>query len=234
MIKAILFDFGQTLVDSADGFRSAEKEVQAKIYQDLGLTLWEEFLAIYRKTRKDFYSHSNFSRNAMWMEVYNYYRNECDLQLLEKWENDYWKMVMMKTILFPETIRVLENLAFKYKLGLITNTQGQKTSVKHRFGQFPELGRFFKDIIVAGEEDIPPKPDPAPFLLSLKNLNVEHSEAIYVGDDWRIDICGARDAGIQPIWLQHYSVHRSWPVGDTSVQVITNLDQLLNLGDIPY
>jgi FMN phosphatase YigB (HAD superfamily) len=28
MIKAILFDFGQTLVDSSNGFRAAEKEAQ--------------------------------------------------------------------------------------------------------------------------------------------------------------------------------------------------------------
>ena len=30
MIKAIIFDFGQTLVDSADGFRSAEKIAKEK------------------------------------------------------------------------------------------------------------------------------------------------------------------------------------------------------------
>ena len=28
MIKAILFDWGQTLVDSAQGFRAAEKQAQ--------------------------------------------------------------------------------------------------------------------------------------------------------------------------------------------------------------
>jgi phosphoglycolate phosphatase-like HAD superfamily hydrolase len=28
MIKAVIFDFGQTLVDSAGGFRKAEKEAQ--------------------------------------------------------------------------------------------------------------------------------------------------------------------------------------------------------------
>ena len=232
MIKAILFDFGQTLVDSADGFRTAEKDVQKKIYQNTASTTWEEFLSVYRKIRKAFYSRSNFSRNAMWMGIYSHYRNACDLQLLEKWENDYWETVKTKTTLFPETIRVLEGLAVKYKLGLVTNTQGQKTPVKHRIALFPELEKFFKDIIVAGEGGIPPKPDPSPFHRSLKNLNVKPDEAIYVGDDWRIDVCGAEDAGVRPIWLQHYSVHRSWPVAETSVRVITNLDPLLNLEDI--
>ena len=31
MIKAVIFDFGQTLVDSANGFRAAEKQVEKKM-----------------------------------------------------------------------------------------------------------------------------------------------------------------------------------------------------------
>jgi len=37
MIKAVVFDFGQTLVDAADGFRSAENAVQDRIFSDLRL-----------------------------------------------------------------------------------------------------------------------------------------------------------------------------------------------------
>ena len=43
-IKAVLFDFGQTLADSADGFRAAEKQAQEKIFKSLALTEWEEFV----------------------------------------------------------------------------------------------------------------------------------------------------------------------------------------------
>ncbi len=43
MIKAILFDFGQTLVDSSDGFRQAEKDAQAVIFQDLEITDHDAF-----------------------------------------------------------------------------------------------------------------------------------------------------------------------------------------------
>ncbi len=44
MIKAVLFDFGQTLVDSAHGFRTAEKEAQTRIFSDVSLTAWKNFL----------------------------------------------------------------------------------------------------------------------------------------------------------------------------------------------
>ena len=54
MIKAILFDFGQTLVDAADGFRAAEKAAQAKLFANMSLTLHEDFMANYRRIRKNF------------------------------------------------------------------------------------------------------------------------------------------------------------------------------------
>jgi len=229
MIKAVLFDFGQTLVDSADGFRSAEKEAQRRIFADLGTSSWASFLSIYRRTRKAFHESSNFSRKSIWQEVYRNYDKEPEDELLEKWEKAYWKRIKSETMVFPETRHVLKNLISGYRLALITNTQGQKTSGKHRLSQFPELERFFEVIIVAGESGVPPKPAPEPFLLCLKGLGITSAEAVYVGDDWRIDICGARDVGIQPIWLQHHSVRRSWPVVETSVPIITSLNPLLGL-----
>jgi len=229
MIKALIFDFDQTLVNSADGFRVAEKEVEVKIFHSLGITSWEEFLTNYRRIRKRFHVNYNFSRKAIWQEVYLHYHQKPNLQFLEKWECDYWEKIKSEAILFPETERVLENLTSRYQVALITNTQGQKTSKKRRLSQFPELEKFFKVIIVAGESGVPAKPNPAPFLLCLDNLGIAPPEAIYVGDDWYIDINGARNASIQPIWLQHHLVRRTWPTVETSMPVITDLNQLLDL-----
>jgi len=50
-----------------------------------------------------------------------------------------------------------------------------------------------------------------------------------VGDDWRIDIGGAENARIQPVWLRHETVRRNWPDVETTVPIITRLDQLLSL-----
>ncbi|MFH1932921.1 MAG: HAD family hydrolase [Pseudomonadota bacterium] len=229
MIKAVLFDFGQTLVDSANGFRAAEKEAQARIFSDLSLTSWENFLSSYRRIRKEFHDKSMFSRKLIWEEVYFYYCLAPDLTRLEIWEHEYWETVKAHTTLFPETEQVLEALTARYKLALITNTQGQQARNTHRINQFSNLERFFKVIIVAGEGGVPPKPDRIPFRLCLERLGIVPDEAVYVGDDWRIDICGAKDVGIQPIWLQHYSVNRNWPAVETSLPIITSLDQLLDL-----
>ncbi|MGD9193662.1 MAG: hypothetical protein PVH58_17205, partial [Desulfobacterales bacterium] len=73
MLKAIIFDFGQTLVDSADGFRKAEKEAQDKLLRHLGLLDREDFLSIYRRLRQEFHDRSDFSRRSLFNEVYFYY-----------------------------------------------------------------------------------------------------------------------------------------------------------------
>jgi len=229
MIQAVLFDFGQTIVDSAEGFRKAEQEGQARIFADMGVESWPEFLANYRRLRQDFHARSEFSRTALWQGVYSLYDRQPAPEFLLEAERDYWETVKSQTTPFPETRSVLVRLTSEYRLALITNTQGQGTSQKHRLTLFPDLERFFEVIIVAGEAGVPPKPNREPFLICLEKLGIGPDEAIYVGDDWRIDICGAGQVGIQSVWLQHHSVSRKWPVVETSVPVITSLDQLLYL-----
>jgi putative hydrolase of the HAD superfamily len=232
MIKAVLFDFDQTLVNSGDGFRSAEKQAQKKIFKDLAITSWDEFLSKYRQLRKKFHAESNLSRKALWEEVYWQYCRQCDSSVLEKWEDDYWETVKSHTALFPETLSVLQNLAVRYKLAAITNTQAQASSQKHRLVQMPDLIKFFEVVIIAGENDLPPKPDSRVFHKCLETLGVDRSQAVYIGDDWHTDICGVIDAGFQPIWIKHNLLSRSWPNKETSVPVITNLDSLLDIDSI--
>jgi HAD superfamily hydrolase (TIGR01549 family) len=232
MIEAVIFDFGQTLVDSADGFRTAEKQAQNNLFAKLGLTIREDFLTIYRRLRKEFHGRSDFARNSLWREVLYYYCVAPETGQLEKWETEYWETVKARTTIFPETEEVLESLSDRYEVALITNTQGQKTTGTHRISLFPELEKFFRVIIVAGENGIPAKPDPEPFRLCLEKLNLAAGQAVYVGDDYRIDICGARGAGLHPVWLKHDSVRRNWPSVKNSVPVITNLKQLLELDNI--
>ena len=230
MPKAILFDFGQTLVNSADGFKTAEKEAKEKLFADLGSDRvpWDLFVAEYRKVRKAFHQESNFSRPAIWQAIYQKFACNPDPNQLQEWETHYWEQVKALTIPFPETLDIMGKLSEQYRLGLITNTQGQKNAGTHRIALFPELERFFEVIVVAGEYGIPPKPDPMPFRKCLDAMNLAAKEAVYVGDDWRIDICGARDAGIQPVWLQHHSVKRNWPDVGPFEPTITSLDQLMS------
>ena len=230
MIRAVVFDFGQTLVDSADGFRAAEKELQKKAVLLLAPSLREGFLDLYRQTRSRFHNQSIFSRRALLEEVFRHYGRAVDPALIEQWETDYWGRIKAMTRPFPETETVLDTLLAKgYRLALITNTQGQKKEEKHRLSNYPELERFFEVIVIAGEAGIPAKPDPAPFCLCLEQLAIAPDEAIYVGDDLRIDVRGSEAVGMHPVWLRHRSVTRNWPAAETAAPVIDSLERLLDI-----
>jgi len=235
MIKAVIFDFGQTLVDSADGFRSAEKIAKEQIFLSLFPVAnddqWQIFLKEYRAIRKSYHAKSDFCRPSIWQAVYSRFNCTADSAKLIQMETEYWERVKTQTAPFPETIAVLDKLAEKFQLAIITNTQGQKSTGSHRIALFPAIEKFFKVVIIAGESGLPAKPAPEPFLLCLKKMNLKPSEAIYVGDDFQKDVYGADSVGLHPVWLKHDLVKRTWPQPDAHIpfRLITNLEQLLEI-----
>ncbi len=230
MIKAIIFDFTQTLVDSSSGFRLAEKRVQKDIFSFLKLSDWDKFITTYREIRVESLALFGNSRFRMWQKVCNNFNPESETSFLQELEQEYWDIVTQHTFLFPETLIVLDKLAKTYKLGLISNTQGQPGNARnHLLMEFKILDSYFQSIVIAGEDSIPPKPDSTPFKICLDQLKTDASDAIYVGDDWENDVNGSRRAGLEPVWLKHERVKRNWPDKNSSVTEICNLEQLLVL-----
>ena len=229
MIKAVLFDFGQTLVDSSLGFRTAEKQAQRKLHAMLEGVDWDAFIERYRITRKAFQDRSEFSRLALWQAVIDDWQGKADSGTLQSWEQAYWSTVRQNTVVFPEAGDVLQQLRSAYRVGLITNTQGQTSDSTHRSADFPELAGLFEVVVVAGEGGIAAKPDPQPFETCLQRLGLHAAEAVFVGDDYRIDVCGAAAIGMHPVWLKHRDVKRNWPSVETTVPVIQSLSDLLRL-----
>ncbi len=230
MIRAVVFDFGQTLVDSADGFRAAEKELREKAVTLLPPPQREGFPDAYRQVRTRLHDRSIFSRRVLLEELFRQYGRPVDPALIEGWETAYWGRIKAMTRPFPEAESVLEALLSQgYRLALISNTQGQRKEEGHRLGNYPELERFFEAIVIAGEAGIPAKPDPAPFRLCLERLAIAPGEAVYVGDDLRIDVRGSAAVGMHPLWLRHRLVTRNWPAVQTAAPVIDSLERLLDL-----
>jgi HAD superfamily hydrolase (TIGR01549 family) len=229
MLQAVIFDFGQTLVDSAHGFRAAEKQLQTRLRNQLPDVDSDQFLEFYRRMRSELQQRSEFSRKSLSLTVLEHFGGRGDPAVTQGWEDEYWQTVRCQTVEFPEARGVLRQLGGSFRLGLVTNTQGQGREGTHRLGDFPELLGCFQAVMVAGEAGVPEKPDPRPFHACLERLDCPAAEALYVGDDWRIDLCGARDAGLRAVWLQHRATHRTWPTVADDFPVIHSLDELLQL-----
>ena len=103
----------------------------------------------------------------------------------------------MKLVLFDDVMPALTDLKRRgLILGLISNIDRDMTTT------FNELGlSSLLQVMVTSQEVGFNKPQPQIFQEALKRAGVRASEAIYVGDQYQIDVVGAKGVGMKGILL---------------------------------
>jgi putative hydrolase of the HAD superfamily len=96
------------------------------------------------------------------------------------------------------TLKILKQQNFT--LGLLTNLAKDMNPICRKLGLEPYL-----DFVVTSEEAGADKPNPRIFQVALQRAGVKASEAIHVGDQYKIDVVGARGVGINPILIDRYN-----------------------------
>jgi putative hydrolase of the HAD superfamily len=99
---------------------------------------------------------------------------------------------------------LLDTLATRYKLGLITN--GPSEIQRAKIVQF-DLARWFTVIVVSEEFGVA-KPDPAIFLYAANTLASDPVDCVMIGDNPDADIRGAQAAGMRSIWIQRSALNK--------------------------
>lgn len=105
--------------------------------------------------------------------------------------------------LYDDVIPVMIKLREKdLKIGIITNLEIDMKPICTKLGLDPYL-----DLIVTSGEAGSDKPQPGIFLLALKRAGVKASEAVHVGDQYKIDAVGAMGAGIKPVIIDRNDMY---------------------------
>jgi putative hydrolase of the HAD superfamily len=126
--------------------------------------------------------------------------------------------------LFPETRAVLEALAPRYQLGLITNGAPDIQRDK-LIGS--GLDSYFTCVQISGEFGMG-KPDPAIFYNALEILHCPAADAVMVGDSTARDILGANNAGVRAVWIRRENQKRTPGARpDATIATLTELAALL-------
>jgi len=106
-------------------------------------------------------------------------------------------------ILFDDVLPTLKTLKQQnFILGLLTNVAKDMNSICRGLGLEPYL-----DFIVTSQEVGADKPRPPIFLAALERAEVNASEAVHVGDQYKLDVVGARGVGITPILIDRYDLY---------------------------
>lgn len=201
-VKAVLFDLDDTLYGSfGECDQYACTQVAAYAEKNLGIS-GEEFAKTFFKHRK------KFARQLPGMPPIHD-RVLCAQRALEEWgicpfiharkiHQVYWDGVFEKMEIRQGVISLLTALKQKQiKVAICTDMLADIQMEKlERLGLVDLV-----DFMVSSEEAGMDKPGAAIFLLALQKCNCLAGEAIMVGDNFRHDIEGAMDCGIEGIWL---------------------------------
>ncbi len=189
-IRAVLFDFDGTLVDSFAAIAASTNHVRGRY----GLPP----LAEAEVRRHVGYGLEHLLRTlvpaAPLPEAVACYREH------------HAGVLLAQTRLMPGVVETVPELVRRgYRLGICSNKRREFTQ---RLVEASGLTPYFRCVL--GPEDVGhrPKPDPAMLLEGLKRLKVAATEAVYVGD-MSIDVRTARAAGV-PVWLVRGGAEASW------------------------
>lgn len=210
--KVIIFDYGDTLIR----LNPSKEEIVLEFLSSKGLDVnIDEITKAYRivdycykqsalslkepKAKKAFLLNINkellkvmgLSKNANhWKEeLYNIFSKK------KRWE------------VFRDTIFALNEIKrMGYKMAILANWDKNLSSLIDELG----LKNYFSAVF-SSEDLFVEKPDPEIFTPLLKHLLFRPEEAIYVGNDYAVDIICARGADIEPVLIDRANL---WPYAD--------------------
>jgi len=138
-----------------------------------------------------------YNRDVWWKTLFK----ELGLKRMDpKWIHNltlqYWRVYAANSPPFRDaepTVRKLKRAG--YKLGLVSDSDGTPGMKRKRIRGVP-FHNLFEAIVVAGEDTPRVKPGHESFILIARKLGVQPKSSIYVGDNPRTDIEGAKAVGM--------------------------------------
>lgn len=222
--KAIFFDWDHTLWDHD---RNANEVIQ-ELFEELPLQfsntqssdfVWKVFQEINDSLWSD-YQHGRIDQVTLRETRFTRFFEQLDIRGdVQLFSDLYLERTPRKTHLIPGAYQVIQTLASKYPLYVLTNGFND---IQHIKIAGVGMAHFFEQIItsdVAGCK----KPAADFFNFALKAADCHATEVVMVGDHPIIDIQAAESLGIPSIHLNF----RAEPI--TTTNQINGLDELLDL-----
>lgn len=116
---------------------------------------------------------------------------------------------------------ILSKLKEKYKLGLISNTGRTPGPVLLELLERLNIKSFF-DFFVFSDEILMRKPDIRVFQIALSHGQVSPEEAVHIGDSYKMDFLGAKEANVKPIL---YVPNDLFPQGEPFVRSLSEVEE---------
>lgn len=196
MIKAVIFDLDNTLVDF---MAMKEKAVDAAIQSmiDAGLRLsygqiQKKIDAIYREKGIEF-------QNVFDLLLYNEFQ-KVDYKILSAGIIAYRRAREAALVPYPHVyMTLMELLKLGLKLGVISDAPAREAWLRLCYLNFHHMFDYVVTFDDTGER----KPNPLPFRKMLETMKVSPHETLMVGDWAERDVVGAAKVGMKTVFARY-------------------------------
>ena len=203
----IFFDLDHTLWDFETNAYLTMLDIYKLLHlKEMGITDFDAFFKKYsthnhilwERYTKGLIKQEELKWKRVWLTLLEYKMG--DQELAKKIANLFLEILPGKNQLFPHTIEILTYLKNNgYKLHIISNgfekTQVSKLKNTHIFNYF--------DHIITSEKSNSLKPNLPIFEYAFKVTNSNKNNAVLIGDNIQADIIGAKNAGMDCIYINH-------------------------------
>lgn len=223
MIKAVLFDFDETLQDRTQAFEKYMNAFFAEFCPQLTKEELEQRKSDMRISGNGGYVNQNgYKSREQWCEDLVAKWGWSDAPSGEFLANHYDVNFGDYNVIFDDSPKLLIELKKRgYKVGVITN--GPSYLQNHKMDT-SSLRQYCDIVVVSGDVGVH-KPNPEIFRYTADKLGLKTQECIYVGDHPVNDIQGALDSGMKAIrmnygWFKGVDLRGDVPVIENIIDVL--------------
>ncbi|MBW2996990.1 HAD-IA family hydrolase [Candidatus Woesearchaeota archaeon] len=205
-VKALIFDFDNTIEDLKTGIVYAHHKLAQKLLEMYGVYAPTTVSLLNDIDSK--YSLKGVGSSPMVFDRHNWfddYFKQIGVEVAKKdidhFVDLYWRFVLEKAKPMPHAADVLGKLKRDYKIGVMTDSDG-KGRYKIERAKTSGLLRFIDAFMVSDEVGMN-KPNRKFYSMMLNKLRVEAKDCVMIGDKPQVDLKLAKELGMKTVWVKY-------------------------------
>ena len=163
----------------------------AIVYEPINFEYWKQF-------REEHVSKQDLRRGRL-IDSFKRFNMSFHIDEIDAMATSYIDELPLDNHLFDGTIEILDYLAEKYTLHIITNGFQEVQTLKLKNSG---IQKYFKTVTSSEEVGVK-KPNPLVFETALEKANTHFERSIMIGDTFEADILGAEAVGMRTLFYNY-------------------------------
>ncbi len=220
MIKAVVFDLDNTLIDFMK-IKKASIDAAVAGMISAGLKMSREEAT---RTLFELYDEYGIEYQQIFQKFLEKVHKKVDYRILAAGIVAYRKLQLGLLEPYPNVVPTLIKLKEKgLKLAILSDAPRLKAWIR-----LTEMGLAdFFDVVITFDDTGKLKPSKFGFMMVLNELKVEPEEAIMVGDNQGRDVKGARNVGMKTVFAKYGATRNEKSNADYDINSIEELSKLI-------